>query len=168
MSTVTEEFLCARCARHQKTCCQQTDIFVTLGDIDRIAQHTGQSASQFSEFRAADDPVYLDQDDDPTWKAHVFRSDGTRRVLRQQANRDCTFLGAEGCTLPLETRPLICRLYPFDYTDAGVKPLPAGGCPVELLRPQQQLLPTLDMKFEDAYRWHEQLYRELQLSELPA
>jgi Fe-S-cluster containining protein len=160
MSVITEEFLCARCARHQKTCCQETDIFVTLGDVQRIAEHTGRS--DFSEFRSASDPVYLDQDDDPTWQQHVFRSDGTRRVLRQQPNRDCTFLGERGCVLPLETRPLICRLYPFDYTDAGVKPEPAGGCPVQLLRPAQVLLETLEMRFDDAHRWHEQLYRELQ------
>ena len=159
MSVIAEEFLCARCARHQKTCCQGTDIFVTLGDVQRIAEHTERS--DFTEFRSPSDPVYLNQDDDPTWKEHVFRSDGTRRVLKQQPNHDCTFLGERGCVLPLETRPLICRLYPFDYTDAGVKSEPAGGCPVELLRPEQVLLETLDMRHEDANRWHEQLYREL-------
>ena len=165
MSTTTliaavDEFLCARCARHTKTCCQDTDIYVTLGDVQRIADHTGRSG--LTEFRAPHDPVYLEQDDDPTWKAHVFLEDGTRRVLRQQPNRDCMFLGTQGCSLPLEVRPLICRLYPFDYTDAGVKLEPAKGCPVELLRPQQQLLETLDMKREDAHRWHHQLYSELQ------
>ena len=34
-----------------------------------------------------------DQDDDPTWQRHVFRADGSRRILKRRANGDCTFLG---------------------------------------------------------------------------
>ena len=155
-----DEFLCARCARHTKTCCQGTEIYTTSGDVKRIAEHVG--TSDFYEFRLPDDPVYADQDDDPLWKTRVFRADGSRRVLKQQANRDCTFLGTQGCSLPLEVRPLICRLYPFDYTEAGVfDDKLAKGCPVELLRPGQDLLTTLDMHKADADRWHKQLYDEL-------
>ena len=35
------EFLCVRCARHRKTCCQLCEVHVTLGDVRRIAAHTG-------------------------------------------------------------------------------------------------------------------------------
>jgi Fe-S-cluster containining protein len=154
-----EEFLCARCARHQQTCCQHTDIVVTLGDLARIEAATGRSVP--TEYRGPANAVYADQDDDPLWKRHLIRSDGTRRVLRQAANGDCTFLGPTGCTLPPEVRPLICRLYPFDYTADGLKVELARGCPLELLRPGETLLEVLDMRREQAERWHRQLYAEI-------
>lgn len=156
-----DEFLCVRCARHQKTCCQGTEIYTTLGDVARISDYTAQT--DFYEFRSPGDPVYSDQDDDPLWKNRVFRSDGTRRILNHQPNGDCTFLGNQGCRLPLEVRPLVCRLYPFDYTEAGIfQERLATGCPVELLKPHQSLLTALDMQLADAERWHSQLYQEIQ------
>lgn len=155
----SEEFLCVRCARHTVTCCQRSEVYVTPGDVERIAAHTGRA--DFSEFRAPGNVEYLPQDDDPAWRDRVFRPDGTRRVLRREANGDCTFLGPRGCTLPLEVRPLICRLYPFDYTEAGLRDKLASGCPLELLRPGEQLLTALDMRRSDGERWHQQLYTEL-------
>lgn len=156
-----EELLCARCARHQETCCQNVEVFVTLGDVQRIEQTTGRC--DFYEFRRPGHAVYANQQDDPIWCAHVFRSDGTRRVLRQQPNGDCTFLGPAGCVLPLGARPLVCRLYPYDYTSAGIHTRLARGCPVELLRPGQSLLAALNMNLEEARGWHRQLYHEIQL-----
>ena len=129
------------------------------GDLERIAAHTGQS--DFSEFLAPADPSYADQDDDPLWRDHVFRQDGTRRVLKRQANGDCTFLGSHGCKLPIEVRPLVCRLYPYDYNEQGIQPELSPGCPLELLAPQQGLIDALDMRLDDARRWQQQLYREI-------
>jgi Fe-S-cluster containining protein len=154
--SAAEEFLCARCARHTQTCCQSTDIVVTSGDVARIADFTGRT--DFVEFRAPANELYADQDDDPVWRDNVVRPDGTRRVLRQRPGGDCTFLGTAGCTLPPNVRPLICRLYPFDYTAEGIRDELARGCPVELLKPEQQLLQVLDMRLDDATRWHRQLY----------
>jgi uncharacterized protein len=154
-----EDFLCIRCSRHMKTCCQTAEVFATLGDVRRIEDYTGQSG--FTEFRAPEKDVYADQDDDPVWRDNVFRADGTRRVLKKKANGDCTFLGSSGCVLPLETRPLICRIYPFDYTAEGILSELAPGCPTELLRPWQGLIEALDMKRSDAERWRKQLYDEL-------
>ncbi len=90
-----------------------------------------------------------------------FEGDGTRRVLKRQANGDCTFLGDKGCVLPLETRPLICRIYPYDYTADGLRQRLANGCPTELIPPGQSLLEALDIKRSDAERWHQQLYEEV-------
>ncbi|MCA9066894.1 MAG: hypothetical protein KDA96_27695, partial [Planctomycetaceae bacterium] len=122
----------------------------------------------FHEYQAPVDPIYHQNDDDPTWNQHVFRPDGTRRVLRHQANLDCTFLTATGCVLPLEVRPLICRLHPWAYTADGVQDRPAGGCPVQLLPPGTELLRALDMNRLDAERWHAQLYAEILESESSA
>ena len=156
---MSDEFLCARCAKHFSTCCQGTDIFVTLGDVRRITE--ASSAENFTEFRKPLDPAYDQSEEDPFWQKHVFRSDGKRRVVKHQANGDCSFLGSQGCTLAATVRPLICRLYPFDYTADGLKEQPAGGCPVELLRPQQQLLQVLGMNRAQAEQFRAQLYVEI-------
>ena len=155
----TEEFLCVRCARHTKTCCQRSEIYTTPGDERRIREYSGRA--NFTEFRVPDNPEYLDQDDDSVWQKYVFRVDNSRRVLRRQPDGDCTFLGEQGCTLPLETRPLVCRLYPFDYTADGISDDLADGCPLELLPAGTGLIEALDMKLEDARRWHRQLYEEI-------
>ncbi len=155
----SEDFLCVRCARHMRTCCQTREIFVTRGDVRRIAAHTGQD--DFFEYRIPDDPSYLDQDDDPEWAAGVFREDNSRRVLKQQATGDCTFLGAAGCCLPLETRPLVCRIYPFDYDAQGLRDGLSHGCPIPLVRPALGLLGELQMERGPAEAWRRQLYTEL-------
>ena len=101
---VSEEFLCARCAKHQESCCQRTDIYVTLGDVRRIENAVG--ASDFTEFRSAAYSTYDQSIEDPFWHRHVFRDDGTRRVLKQQQpSGDCFFLGPQGCVLSASVRP---------------------------------------------------------------
>jgi Fe-S-cluster containining protein len=129
--------------------------------VKRIDDHIGRG--DFYEFRKAENPDYADQDDDPVWRDRVFRADGTRRVLKRQENGDCTFLGPRGCALPLEMRPLICRIYPYDYNADGIAADLASGCPLELLRPGQGLIQALDMNLNDARRWRDQLYEEIQL-----
>lgn len=150
--------ICVKCAATRRTCCQDTEIYVTPADVRRIEDHTGRSA--FFDFRLPVDPVYLDQGDDPTWNRHVFRGDGTRRTLLQQENGDCTFLTHQGCGLPLEVRPLVCRLYPYHYNDTGIVSL-AQGCPTALLKDGETILTALDMNRRQAEGWHALLYREL-------
>ena len=144
-----------------QTCCQTCEIYATPGDVQRIAAFTGEN--NFVEFRASNDPAYHDHDDDPAWRDNVFRADGSRRVLARQGNGDCRFLGEKGCILPLETRPLVCRLYPFQYSAEGIETELATGCPLELLSPGQGLIDALEMNRQDAQRWHAQLYQEILL-----
>ena len=151
--------LCVRCAAHQRTCCQISEIAVTLGDVRRIAAYTGQQ--DVWEYRTPSDPAYLDHPHDPIWAETVIRPDGTRRVLRRQPGGDCHFLGSSGCTLPTEVRPLVCRIYPYDYNEGGLAERLASGCPLQLLRPNESLLVALDMQLVDAEAWHEQLYEEI-------
>jgi Fe-S-cluster containining protein len=142
-----------------KTCCQTREIYVTPGDVERIAEYTGRRDTYV--YRVPDNPSYLDQDDDPAWRDHVFRVDGTRRVLKRRASGDCHFLGSAGCVLPTEVRPLVCRIYPYDYTEDGIQEELATGCPLELLPAGQGLIEALDMWRTDAVRWHRQLYEEI-------
>jgi uncharacterized protein len=144
-----------------QTCCQTAEVYVTRGDVRRIEEFTGQT--DFHEFRPPENPVYLheEEDDDPIWRNNVFQPDGTRRVLKKQDNGDCTFLGEAGCVLPLEVRPLICRIYPYDYDANGIFDDLARGCPLELLRPGRSLIDELGMNRQQAEAWHAQLYAEL-------
>ena len=154
-----KEPLCVRCAQTQRTCCQICEIYVTPGDVERIAAFTG--TGDFHEYRRPDNPEYLDQDDDPLWATRVFRPDGTRRVLRRTESAGCVFLGPNGCRLPLEVRPLVCRLYPFDYTEKGLQSVNGTMCPTRLLAPGETLLQSLDMDAETAEGWRRQLYAEI-------
>ena len=61
--------------------------------------------------------VGLANADEPASKPAPSQVLAKNRVL---FNGDCTFLGAAGCVLPEEVRPLVCRLYPFEYTHRGI------------------------------------------------
>jgi Fe-S-cluster containining protein len=152
--------LCAKCAQHERTCCQRTEVYVTPRDRHRIAAHTGRT--DFWEYRVPVDPAYVAEDEaDPIWHASTVRPDGTRAVLRHQDSGDCTFLTATGCMLPTAVRPLVCRLFPYDYTAQGLQGT-VPGCPLYLLTPGQTLLEGIGIHLDDAQRWHRQLYSELQ------
>ena len=153
------EFLCVRCARQGKTCCQGREIYLSPEDVARIAAAAGHSL--FFAWEQPQDRSYLDQDDDPVWQHHVFRSDGRRRTLNRTATGDCYFLGDTGCRLPLETRPLVCRLHPFAYTAAGIAAELEQGCPVTLLPPGATVLSALQMSIDQARGWHHSLYEEV-------
>lgn len=153
------EFICVRCSKHQETCCQTSEVYTTLGDIRRIKEYTGKD--DFYEDKLPCDPVYTKHDDDPIWYETAMQPDGKRRVLKRRENGDCTFLGSAGCVLPLETRPILCRLYPYDFNQNGIKTYLANGCPMELLKNGESLVMALDMNQKDAERWHQMLYQEI-------
>lgn len=152
---------CARCAAVQRTCCQRAEILVTAGDIDRIAAATSKQA--FHERRAPKDPSFLDRDDDdPNWLRYTFDENGQRRVLTRKSNDDCVFLGATGCELALETRPLVCRLYPYSYNEQGLQDVDSEYCPTAMLAPAgESMAVVLDIPAVAAEAWRHQLYEEL-------
>jgi len=148
----------------QKTCCQRAEILVTQGDLARIEAHTGRD--DFWTRRAPSNPEYAEPDEsDPNWSRWTFAPDGTRRLLKRKPTGDCTFLGEQGCVLPLEVRPLVCRLYPFAYTESGLDGIDDDYCPTAMLLPQNDpgatMLTVLDMREADGERWRRALYAEL-------
>ncbi|MCB9832951.1 MAG: YkgJ family cysteine cluster protein [Planctomycetes bacterium] len=157
---------CAVCASRQKTCCQRTEILLTRGDLDRIGAATGRA--DFHERRRPIDLDYLAHDpEDPDWLALTVAADGSRRMLRRRDDGDCIFLGTEGCVLTEETRPLVCRLYPFHYTSRGLDGVDEGYCPVELFRDRgATMVLVLGMKAEQAETWRRLLYAELRTEEV--
>jgi len=151
---------CARCAAMQRTCCQRAEVVVTAGDVARISRYVG--SADFYSRRAPEDPTYTEHDpDDPNWLRYTTFPDGTRNMLTRRPH-GCTFLGPSGCVLPEDVRPLICRLYPFEYTEQGIIGEDAGYCPVETLAgPGGSMLTVLNMERAQAERWRADLYTEL-------
>ena len=152
---------CLTCASQGHTCCQGHDIYVTLGDCSRIQRFTG--ATQFFEYRGCSRAAYADQDDDPVWRRHVFRADGSRRVLKQSVDHNCLFLQTAGCCLPLSARPLVCRLYPHLYSASGIAGVWDDECPAT----RTQADPSIEqgiagVQFQQAVQWHRMLYNEIQ------
>ena len=150
--------LCQLCASIGRTCCQDTDILVTDGDLRRIAQIVGNR--DFVQLRPPLDPLDLGGTDDPDWVRYTLRADGRRQMLRLQPGGDCFFLGPGGCRLTLDTRPLVCRLYPLQYTEAGFSGV-GSGCPGHLLPPDTALLHCMESDTTANAGWLRQLYREL-------
>jgi len=153
---------CERCATLGKTCCQTHEVLLTRGDQVRIAAYTGRT--DFWEHRTPADRSYVEQDDDPNWLRWAFNSDGSRPILKRQPNGDCRFLGRNGCTLPMEIRPLVCRLYPYTYSERGIVGF-VEECPREVVPEGQTILQALGMRLDDAVRWHRMLYTELRTKE---
>lgn len=158
-TTPLTEVLCARCARISKSCCKGREIYITPGDVVRIALFCNRS--DFMEWRVPADPDYGEQSDDPLWDNHVFRSDRSRRILKRSPLNDCTFLGPSGCLLPEGIRPLVCRLHPYTYTAAGIDPEPSQDCPRDLLPIGMSVFESLHMTTEQAIQWHRMLYEEI-------
>lgn len=122
--------------------------------------------TDFWERRVPENDVYRQADpNDPNWRRWTTDEEGRRRQLRRHPDGDCFFLGSHGCTLDLESRPLVCRLYPFAYDERGVHGIDDAYCPVEALVgrdvPGATMLTVLGMVPADGRRWHRMLYDEL-------
>lgn len=153
------DYLCARCAALRGGCCTHREIYLTPGDRRRMAAHLGRD--DFWGRRPAGHPDYLPDGTDPHWERYVFDSRMERPILLSVTHGLCGLLGPGGCVLPMEVRPLICRLYPWEYGHRGLVAL-AGDCPRDFLAPGETLLGQLGM--EDLHRvrtWHRMLYAEM-------
>jgi Fe-S-cluster containining protein len=152
------EWGCAKHARLGKTCCQTSEVLVTSGDKVRIRDFTGSEDFWRDTWPA--DPGYADDGSDPGWTL-AFHVDGSRPTLKRRENGDCTFLGEAGCVLPLEVRPIVCRLYPFLYDENGLSKVFSDRCPPEVVPPGSSIVEVLEMDPGAAERWRAQLYAEI-------
>ncbi|MFH1058529.1 MAG: hypothetical protein V1797_07610 [Pseudomonadota bacterium] len=143
--------ICARCHGLGRGCCvapagPEHMFGLTRGEIAAMAAASGREPAdfcvadrvgpQFLEFLAAINPVF------------VQTMPGGRRLrLRLADSGACCFLGVEGCRLPVDARPLYCRLYPFALNPHGrLMVLMSGSCLAqEGARSWREVLKRLDM-----------------------
>lgn len=150
--------ICAGCAQAGTSCCVNRHIYVTAEDIRRIRQATGEN--DFT-VREAVFGAYADQTDDPAWSQYVL-DNKDRRVLQRRQDGSCHFLGREGCVMDLATRPILCRLYPFEYAEKGIQGLDTQ-CPVSRCGDPERALQEMGMVPDNLDAWHRQLYREIRV-----
>jgi Fe-S-cluster containining protein len=156
--------LCFACSQNGTSCCQGTQICLTGGDVLRISQFLNSCNFYTTEMP---DSAYLDPGDDPAWITLTIRPDGQRRVLKRTLDKSCTMLGESGCLLPMAVRPLICRLHPYTYTEAGISGVDPA-CPISRELDFSVVLENLGMVMNEARKWHALLYCELHGDKRPS
>ena len=62
--------------------------------------------------------------------------------------------------LPSSVRPLLCRLYPYQFTPEGITKT-SFFCPISHMEDPATILSAMGMSMETANRWHKQLYDEI-------
>jgi Fe-S-cluster containining protein len=122
---------CARCAKLLgKTCCEPRGTeqlaILTRADVERIAAHTGLSPRRFTleegvtEQEAADFETRW-----PLYRGYFRR--GPLLITLQARDGACVFFNrTRGCMLPVDVRPVACRLYPFEQWADGSWSLAVG------------------------------------------
>jgi Fe-S-cluster containining protein len=127
-----EQFLKFRCTGCGN-CCKDPLLPLTDQDVARITRQTGTPAGEFVRWV---DRNGIEMDDEP--EAFVRLREGKRVMIMRQGRGGCHFLGKDDrCTI-YRSRPLGCRIFPFDpsYTKQGklvrLKLIQATDCVYEL------------------------------------
>lgn len=101
------KFRCTGCGN----CCKDPLLPLTDQDITRITERVGVGAESFVRWV---DRHGIDMDDEP--EAFVKLREGKRVMVMRQGRGGCHFLGKDDrCTI-YSSRPLGCRIFPFDPT----------------------------------------------------
>ena len=153
---------CIGCAQRGQSCCRNVHIYLTRGDIERIGQvHPGDDFYHWAPLT----PDYEDGGGDPSWNSAILDESGQRRTVRQKENGHCCFLTDTGCSLPSDVRPLLCRIYPYDFREFGLCGI-STSCPVASEIQWLQILEASEMKQSNAQTWVCQLYQEIKAEQL--
>ena len=100
-------FRCTGCGN----CCKEPLLPLTDGDVRRIAERTGEEPREFVRWV---DRNGIEMDDEP--EGFVMLRQGKRAMVLAHGRRGCRFLGPDDrCTI-YSSRPLGCRIFPFDPT----------------------------------------------------
>lgn len=123
------KFRCTGCGN----CCKDPLLPLTDRDVARITQRTGTPAREFVRWV---DRHGIEMDDEP--EAFVRLREGRRVMVMRQRSSGCHFLGKDDrCTI-YGSRPLGCRIFPFDpsYSKQGklvrLQLIQATDCQYEL------------------------------------
>jgi Fe-S-cluster containining protein len=142
------KFRCTGCGN----CCKDPLLPLTDLDVLHIKQRTGLEPARFVRWVTR---FEIDMDDEP--ESFVVLRQGKRVMVMRQGRGGCTFLGADDrCTI-YASRPLGCRIFPFDpsFSARGklrrLKLIQATDCRYELDgRNDPSLLHELHERYERA------------------
>ena len=122
-------FRCTGCGN----CCKEPLLPLTDADVRRISRKTGDTATDIVRWV---DRHGIDMEDEP--EAFVMLRQGKRVMVLRHERGGCRYLGTDNrCTI-YSSRPLGCRIYPFDpdFSPKGklvrLKIVKATECPYEL------------------------------------
>ncbi len=101
------KFRCTGCGN----CCKDPLLPLTDRDVARITQRTGAPAESFVRWV---DRHGIDMDEEP--EAFVKLRPGKRVMVMRQGRGGCHFLGKDDRCSIYSSRPLGCRIFPFDPT----------------------------------------------------
>lgn len=121
---MTNPNICSQCDSLHNSCCklrgkQQDEIPTPVSEveIDRILDHLDRDQGGDHFDRIKNSPEFIEQMHAlfPEMGEAVDRTfpPGGRHWKLKTKNRACAFLDINGCTLPDEARPHLCRIYPF-------------------------------------------------------
>jgi Fe-S-cluster containining protein len=143
------KFRCTGCGN----CCKEPLLPLTDGDVRRIRTKTGDAAADVVRWV---DRHGIDMDDEP--EAFVVLRQGKRVMVLRQENGACRYLGDDNRCRIYASRPLGCRIYPFDPTfDARgklkrLKIVRATECPNALDGDADpEALKNLDDRYQQAH-----------------
>ncbi|HEY6077303.1 MAG TPA: YkgJ family cysteine cluster protein [Polyangiaceae bacterium] len=123
------KFRCTGCGN----CCKDPLLPLTDQDVARIAARTGDDPSEFVRFI---DRNAIDMDDEP--EAFMRLRQGRRVMILRHEGGGCRYLGEDDRCSIYSSRPLGCRVFPFDptFTKQGklrrLKLIQATDCQYEL------------------------------------
>jgi Fe-S-cluster containining protein len=101
------KFRCTGCGN----CCKDPLLPLTDQDVVRITERTGAQAGDFVRWV---DRNGIEMDDEP--EAFVRLRQGKRVMIMRQRPGGCHFLGKDDRCSIYASRPLGCRIFPFDPT----------------------------------------------------
>jgi Fe-S-cluster containining protein len=101
------KFRCTGCGN----CCKDPLLPLTDQDVIRISQRTGDDPRDFVRWV---DRNGIDMDDEP--EAFVRLRQGKRVMILRHERGGCRYLGADNRCSIYASRPLGCRIFPFDAT----------------------------------------------------
>lgn len=116
----SSQHICQECSRvSEATCCQtEWGVTVSLPEAAEIRAATGRPLMEWAHIEKLDDELVAELSSDP----FPFLFIGQRRLLQlKQFKHDdsCIFLrDGEGCTV-FNSRPAICKFYPFWYDQSN-------------------------------------------------
>ncbi len=123
------KFRCTGCGN----CCKDPLLPLTPDDVRRISARTGDGAKDIVRWA---DRHGIDMDDEP--EAFATLRQGKRVMVLRHSGGACRYLGEDNRCSIYSSRPLGCRVYPFDpeFTKQGklrrLKIVEATECPYEL------------------------------------